>query len=79
MKLMKRLCGSSLVAFALTTSVSLTNGTQSSIHVSAASQTALTSAYDVKTFGAKGDGTTIDSPAINKAIETAVAAGGGTQ
>jgi polygalacturonase len=35
-------------------------------------------AYDVKTFGAKGDGTAIDSPAINKAIEKAAADGGGT-
>ena len=33
---------------------------------------------DVKTFGAVGDGKTLDSPAINKAIETAAAAGGGT-
>jgi len=36
------------------------------------------SVYDVRTFGATGNGTTIDSPAINKAIETAAAAGGGT-
>jgi len=34
--------------------------------------------YDVRAFGAAGDGKTIDSPAINKAIETAAAAGGGT-
>jgi polygalacturonase len=34
--------------------------------------------YDVRAFGAVGDGKTIDSPAINKAIETAAAAGGGT-
>src|SRR5580692_9228414 len=34
--------------------------------------------FDVRTFGATGDGKTIDSPAINKAIETAAAAGGGT-
>ncbi|MCM1449009.1 MAG: hypothetical protein NC082_01565, partial [Clostridiales bacterium] len=33
--------------------------------------------YDVREFGAKGDGTALDSPAINNAIETAVAAGGG--
>src|SRR6266550_2555332 len=36
------------------------------------------SVHDVRTFGATGDGKTIDSPAINKAIETAAAAGGGT-
>jgi polygalacturonase len=34
--------------------------------------------YDVRSFGAAGDGKTLDSPAINKAIETAAAAGGGT-
>ena len=35
-------------------------------------------AFDVKKFGAKGDGKALDSPAINKAIEAAAAAGGGT-
>jgi polygalacturonase len=35
-------------------------------------------AFDVRTYGATGDGKTIDSPAINKAIEAAAAAGGGT-
>ena len=34
--------------------------------------------YDVRTFGAKGDGKTVDTPAINKAIDAAAAAGGGT-
>jgi polygalacturonase len=34
--------------------------------------------FDVKTFGATGDGKTLDSPAINQAIEAAAAAGGGT-
>ncbi len=43
---------------------------------SAEAQTA--GVYDVKAFGAKGDGQTVDSAAINKAIETAAAAGGGT-
>jgi polygalacturonase len=35
-------------------------------------------AFDVRAYGATGDGKTIDSPAINKAIEAAEAAGGGT-
>ncbi len=34
--------------------------------------------YDVRAFGARGDGQTLDSPAINHAIEQAAAAGGGT-
>jgi polygalacturonase len=32
---------------------------------------------DVRAFGASGDGKTLDTPAINKAIEAAAAAGGG--
>ena len=34
--------------------------------------------FDIRTYGAVGDGKTVDSPAINKAIEAASAAGGGT-
>src|SRR5689334_18134803 len=34
--------------------------------------------YDVKAMGATGDRKTLDTPAINKAIEAANAAGGGT-
>ena len=34
--------------------------------------------FDVRAFGAKGDGVTIDSDAINRAIAAASAAGGGT-
>src|SRR5690242_1201080 len=33
--------------------------------------------FDVRLFGASGDGKTIDTPSINKAIEAAAATGGG--
>ena len=33
--------------------------------------------FDVREFGAKGDGKAVDTPAINKAIEAAAGAGGG--
>src|SRR6266436_487511 len=47
----------------------------------AAAQTpsaAAKTSYEVTTFGARGDGHTLDSPAINRAIEAAASAGGGT-
>jgi polygalacturonase len=37
-----------------------------------------TGAFDVRRFGAKGDGKALDTAAINKAIDAAAAAGGGT-
>src|SRR2546427_6894350 len=38
----------------------------------------LATVYDVKAFGARGDRKTLDTGAINKAIEAAALAGGGT-
>ena len=50
-------------------------------HVALAQSPAAPSAaeaiYDVRKFGATGDGKTVDTPAINKAIEAVAAAGGG--
>ncbi len=36
-----------------------------------------TAAFDVRQYGAAGDGKTLDTPAVNRAIEAAAAAGGG--
>src|SRR2546421_2759281 len=47
-------------------------------HFSTAAVAAESNVYNVKTFGATGDGKTLDTPAINNTIDAAAAAGGGT-
>ncbi|HWW23024.1 MAG TPA: glycoside hydrolase family 28 protein [Edaphobacter sp.] len=47
-------------------------------YASAQSPTPSPNIFDIRTFGAAGDGKTLDTPAINKAIEAAASAGGGT-
>jgi polygalacturonase len=56
--------------------ITLPQGSKDKQHASA-NGAAAAPAYDVRTFGAAGDGKTIDTPAVNKAIETAAASGGG--
>ncbi|MGH9452281.1 MAG: rhamnogalacturonidase [Terriglobia bacterium] len=43
----------------------------------AISASGISGVYDVRAFGAKGDGTAFDTPAINQAVAAAAAAGGG--
>ena len=43
----------------------------------AASSPAGEPVFNVRAYGAKGDGKTVDTPAINRAIEAVAAAGGG--
>ncbi len=56
------------------------SGTSEAARIAASSGEAAANAgiLNVKTHGATGDGHTIDSPAINRAIDAATAAGGGT-
>lgn len=80
MKKRKQLLVVSLVLCALLCSFPLADGQRrtksSSTGVSRTADAA--GVYNVTAFGARGDGKTLDTPAINKAIEVAAAAGGGT-
>jgi len=69
-----KLAGSGLVG-AATTAV-ITPGA-SAEKKSSMTRTKAENAFSVKTFGALGDGKTIDTPSVNRAIEAASAAGGG--
>ncbi len=63
--------GMGLAAAAATLPTSAYAAPKSSIHPASG-------IFDVRTYGATGDGKTVDTPAINRAIEAAAASGGGT-
>ena len=65
--------GSSLAVSAVPAIASQTNEPIRSATAAVAS-----GSFNVRNFGATGDGKTLDSPAINSAIAAASAAGGGT-
>ena len=48
------------------------------VQARAVADAGVSGAYDVRAFGATGDGKTLDTPSIDKAIAAASAAGGGT-
>lgn len=62
------------VAGAAATTVSVPGARAQTAH---SSDPAAGASFDIRTFGATGNGKTMDSPAINKAIEAANVAGGG--
>ena len=62
-----RLSGAGITGAALPTLASQTPSNQAAVH-----------AFNVRDFGAAGDGKTIDTPAINRAIESVATSGGGT-
>ncbi len=71
-----RLSGVGIAGAALTSRPAHAQTTPASPNSGASDAT--TKICDVTTFGATGDGHTLDTPAINRAIEAAAAAGGGT-
>ena len=56
----------------------LSTAAASALPVLATAAAAPQTHFDVRSFGARGDGTTLDTAAINAAIEAAAQAGGGT-
>src|SRR5580765_427756 len=62
---MKSLLPVAIFFFLMSVSFSQTNSTRNAF-------------YNVRSFGAKGDGKTLDTDSVNKAIESAASNGGGT-
>ena len=67
-----------ILFLALSCSILAYNPTAHSRSTPLSQKTAQFGFFDVRKFGAKGDGKAVDSVAINKAIDAAAKAGGGT-
>ena len=82
MKTNKQLRVVLIILFASLTCLMLASGQQPLAAAQARSASTFvgdaSSVYNVRAFGARGDGKTLDTQAINKAIDAAAAAGGGT-
>lgn len=74
MRISKQVSVISTALLVLTTSLVL----YSSQNAAPLPQRFINATYDVRSFGARGDGQTLDTTAINKAIDAAALAGGGT-
>jgi len=66
------------IAFGFSLVISLIALSEMTKPVSAQNRQAAQNFYNIKTYGARGDGKTLDTSAINRAIETAAKNGGGT-
>ena len=58
--------------------LSLMFGCDANVSVGGSTHISATPGFNVRDFGAAGDGKALDSPAINKTIDAVAAAGGGT-
>ena len=82
MELKKRLSFIALILLSLAASLSIAGGPKagfiSDAAVASENAAGIAGIHDVRAYGAKGDGQALDTPAVNRAIEAAAAAGGGT-
>jgi polygalacturonase len=68
-----------LVLFSLASCLSVANGQRlAKTRTPSGTNADAAGIYNVRAFGAKGDGRTLDTPAINRTIEVAASKGGGT-
>src|SRR5258708_5235707 len=76
---LRKLCVLSFTMIALAAAIATANGQKVKKPAPATgTPSVVATGYNIRTFGATGDGKTPDTPAINKAIDAAAAAGGGT-